>query len=41
MVYGLGFRTKVMKGRSPFVFRVTPEGQVSRLRLPPPESTLN
>jgi membrane-bound metal-dependent hydrolase YbcI (DUF457 family) len=33
-VYGLGFRTPLLKGRSPFVFRVTPDGHVIRFRLP-------
>jgi membrane-bound metal-dependent hydrolase YbcI (DUF457 family) len=32
MVYGLGFRTKVLDGRAPFVFRVTPDGRASRIR---------
>jgi membrane-bound metal-dependent hydrolase YbcI (DUF457 family) len=34
IVYGLGFHTRALKGRGPFVFRVTPEGKVSRTRLP-------
>lgn len=35
VVYGLGFRSKVLKNRSVFVFRVMPDGQVSRQQLPP------
>ena len=30
VVYGLGFRSKILSGRSPFVFRVTPDGRVAR-----------
>lgn len=32
VVYGLGFRTPLLRGRSPFVFRVTPDGGVERIR---------
>jgi membrane-bound metal-dependent hydrolase YbcI (DUF457 family) len=32
IVYGLGFRTKVLNDRDIFVFRITPQGQVSRVR---------
>ena len=32
-VFGMEFRSIVMKRGSPFLFRVTPEGQVSRERL--------
>jgi hypothetical protein len=34
MVYGLGFRTKLFPARAPFVFRVAPNGQVTRAHLP-------
>ncbi len=34
LVYGLGFRTNVLKNRAPFHFRVTPDGVVSRASAP-------
>jgi inner membrane protein len=34
LVYGLGFRTKLLPARAPFVFRVAPDGRVWRAELP-------
>ena len=34
IVYGLGFRTKLFRARTPFTFRVAPDGRVWRAKLP-------
>lgn len=36
LVYGLGFRTKLFPARTPFLFRVAPDGRIWRAHLPSP-----